>query len=131
MNVQTTIATLCFSTFKNRLESHFRARKASFGFTHTIYIGKATRKYQHFQICFVLHVEPPYVFGPTMEALLFDCYYNTQGDLEMSVKLNDEDPFQGAADCDSTYGRARYFAEDIIRSFADVRPTFTRAIFKI
>jgi len=131
MDAKMTLATICFNAFKNRLQDHLDWRDASFGDAHQIYMGKSTRTYQHFQIVVMIKLHPRHPYGDSRHPIIFDCQYNTKGDLQLFVKLNEEDPFKGAADFDPDYGRCRHFVEDVIRSFFDASPTFTTAILKI
>lgn len=114
-----------------RLHTHLVVRNMSLRNISLKSVNNKTRKYQHFQVICTLHLGVGHPFGDETYRLELECYYNTSNNLALFVKLGEDDPFKGAADFDPIIGQVRHQFEDIVRSFADVRPHSKLAVFNI
>jgi len=131
MDATTILMHNCYDAFYEKLNSHFLMRGIELPLMCDFNRRNKTRKYQHFEMLVDLGVESSARISGNRYAMVLECKFNLDGDMQVYIKLQIKDVFDGAGDFDSKRVMPRYYIEDIIRSFCDACPTWTLAIIKV
>lgn len=131
MNATAILMHECYNAFYETLNDHFAIRGIEIPLMCDFNPRNKTRKYQHFDMLIDFDVTANARIKGHAYAMVVECKFNLDGDMQLYMKLQIKDVFNGAGDFDHANVTGRYYIEDIIRSFCDACPVWTLAIIKV